>query len=146
MTVSPIVEAVAKICTKYDDAYWYARDNDHRFPEEFVRDIAAGGFLGVAMPESVGDAAQMMHAIALSGAGMPGVSAVHINIFGPHPIAVFGTEAQKARMLKPLIAGETRCCFAVTEPDAGLDTSSIKTQGRREGDHWLVSGRKIWTS
>jgi acyl-CoA dehydrogenase len=150
---SPIVAAIAKICAKYDDAYWYARDNDHRFPEEFVRDIAAGGFLGVAMSEKVGgaglgvtDAAQMMHEIALSGAGMSGVSAVHINIFGPHPIAVFGTDAQKARMLPPLIAGETRCCFAVTEPDAGLDTSSIKTRGERDGDQWVISGRKIWTS
>ena len=150
---SPLVDAVAKICAKYDDAYWYARDNDHRFPEEFVRDIAVGGFLGVAMPESVGgaglgvgDAALMMHEIAHSGAGMSGVSAVHINIFGPHPIAVFGSEAQKIRMLRPLIEGRTRCCFAVTEPDAGLDTSSIKTRAERDGDHWLVNGRKIWTS
>ena len=153
MSSSPVVAAIAKICAKYDDAYWYARDNDHRFPEEFVRDIAVGGFLGVAMPESVGgaglgvsDAAAMMHEIALSGAGMSGVSAVHINIFGPHPIAVFGSDAQKARILKPLIAGETRCCFAVTEPDAGLDTSSIKTRAERDSDHWLVTGRKIWTS
>jgi acyl-CoA dehydrogenase len=150
---SPIVAAIAKICSKYDDAYWYARDNDHRFPEEFVRDIAAGGFLGVAMPESVGgaglgvtDAAQMMHEIAYSGAGMTGVSAVHINVFGPHPVAVFGTEEQKARVLKPLIAGETRCCFAVTEPDSGLDTSSLKTRADREGNQWTVRGRKIWTS
>ena len=150
---SAIIAPIAKICAKYDDAYWYARDNDHKFPEDFVRDIAAGGFLGVAMPESVGgaglgvsDAAQMMHEIAVSGAGMSGVSAVHINIFGPHPIAVFGTDVQKARMLKPLIAGETRCCFAVTEPDAGRDTSSIKTRAERDGDHWVVSGRKIWTS
>ena len=150
---SPVVDAIAKICAKYDDAYWYARDNDHRFPEEFVRDIAAGGFLGVAMPESVGgaglgvtDAAQMMHEIALSGAGMTGVSAVHINIFGPHPVAVFGTEEQKVRVLKPLIAGETRCCFAVTEPDSGLDTSSLKTRAEREGNQWTVRGRKIWTS
>jgi acyl-CoA dehydrogenase len=153
MNVSPVVAPIAKICAKYDDAYWYACDNDHRFPEEFVREVAAGGFLGVAMPEAaggaglgVGDAAQMMHEIALSGAGMSGVSAVHINIFGPHPIAVFGSDEQKARMLRPLITGETRCCFAVTEPDAGLDTSSITTRAEREGDHWLVSGRKIWTT
>jgi acyl-CoA dehydrogenase len=148
-----IVEAIGRICAKYEDAYWLARDNDHRFPEEFVRDIAAGGYLGIAMPEAVGgaglgvtEAALMMHRIARSGAGMTGVSAVHINIFGPHPIAVFGSDEQKQRMLAPLIRGETRCCFGVTEPDAGLDTASIKTRAERAGNHWLVNGRKMWTT
>ena len=148
-----IADAIGRICAKYDDAYWLARDNDHRFPEEFVRDVAAGGYLGIAMPESAGgaglgvtEAALMMHKIASSGAGMTGVSAVHINIFGPHPIAVFGTEEQKARMLPPLIRGETRCCFGVTEPDAGLDTSSIKTRAERSNDGWVVNGRKMWTT
>lgn len=148
-----IVDGIGRICEKYDDAYWLARDNDHRFPEEFVRDIAAGGYLGIAMPESVGgaglgvtEAALMMHTIARSGAGMTGVSAVHVNIFGPHPVAVFGTDEQKARMLPPLIAGQTRCCFGVTEPDAGLDTSSIKTRAERSNDGWVVNGRKMWTT
>jgi len=148
-----IGDAVGRICAKYDDAYWLARDNDHRFPDEFVRDIAAGGYLGIAMPESAGgsglgvtEAAVMMHRVASSGAAMTGVSAVHINIFGPHPIAVFGTDAQKARILPPLIKGETRCCFGVTEPDAGLDTSSIKTRAERSGNQWVVNGRKMWTT
>jgi acyl-CoA dehydrogenase len=148
-----IVDGIGRICATYDDAYWLARDNDHRFPEEFVRDVAAAGYLGIAMPEVVGgaglgvtEAALMMHTIARSGAGMTGVSAVHINIFGPHPIAVFGTDEQKARMLPPLIRGETRCCFGVTEPDAGLDTSSIKTRAERSGDGWVVNGRKMWTT
>ncbi|MDZ4738494.1 MAG: acyl-CoA dehydrogenase family protein, partial [Alphaproteobacteria bacterium] len=150
---SAIVEAVGRICEKYDDAYWLARDTDHRFPEEFVRDIAAGGFLGMAMPEGVGGAglgvtesAYMMRRIASSGAGMTGVSAVHINMFGPHPVAVFGTDEQKQRILPPLIRGETRCCFGVTEPDAGLDTASLKTRAERTGNHWLVNGRKMWTT
>ena len=150
---SAIVEAVGRICEKYDDAYWLARDTDHRFPEEFVRDIAAGGFLGMAMPEGVGgaglgvtEAAHMMRRIASSGAGMTGVSAVHINMFGPHPVAVFGTDEQKQRNLPPLIRGETRCCFGVTEPDAGLDTASLKTRAERAGNHWLVNGRKMWTT
>ena len=150
---SAIVEAVGRICEKYDDAYWLARDTDHRFPEEFVHDIAAGGFLGMAMPEGVGGAglgvtesAYMMRRIASSGAGMTGVSAVHINMFGPHPVAVFGTDEQKQRILPPLIRGETRCCFGVTEPDAGLDTASLKTRAERAGNHWLVNGRKMWTT
>lgn len=148
-----IADAIGRICAKFGDDYWYARDNDHKFPEEFVHAIAAGGYLGIAMPESVGgaglgvsEAAVMMHTIGNSGAGMAGVSSVHINVFGPHPIAVFGTEEQKERLLKPLIKGETRCCFGVTEPDAGLDTTSISTRAELQGDHWTVRGRKIWTS
>ena len=148
-----IVEAVGRICDRYDDAYWLACDTDHRFPDAFVRDIASAGYLGIAMPESVGgaglgvtEAALMMHRIASSGAGMAGVSAVHINIFGPHPIVLFGSVEQKQRMLAPLIKGETRCCFGVTEPDAGLDTSSIKTKAERSGNGWVVNGRKMWTT
>lgn len=148
-----IAEAVGRICNRFDDAYWLARDTDHRFPDEFVKEIASAGFLGIAMPERVGgaglgvtQAAAMMHRIGNSGAGMTGVSAVHVNIFGPHPVAVFGTEAQKQRILVPLIKGETRCCFGVTEPDAGLDTASLKTRAERQGDIWLVNGRKMWTT
>jgi acyl-CoA dehydrogenase len=148
-----IIDGIGRICATYDDAYWLARDNDHRFPEEFVRDVAAAGYLGIAMPESVGgaglgvtEAALMMHTIARSGGAMTGVSSVHVNIFGPHPVAVFGTDEQKARMLPPLIRGETRCCFGVTEPDAGLDTASIKTRAERSGEGWVVNGRKMWTT
>ncbi|MBU6155658.1 MAG: acyl-CoA/acyl-ACP dehydrogenase [Alphaproteobacteria bacterium] len=148
-----IVDAVGRICERFDDAYWLACDTEHRFPEAFVKAMAEGGFLGIAMPQEFGgsglgvtEAAAMMHRIASSGAGMAGVSAVHVNIFGPHPVAVFGTEAQKQRMLTPLIKGETRCCFGVTEPDAGLDTASIKTKAERRGDTWIVNGRKMWTT
>jgi acyl-CoA dehydrogenase len=148
-----IVDAVGRICDRFDDAYWLACDSEHRFPDAFVRAMAEGGFLGIAMPQEFGgsglgvtEAAAMMHRIASSGAGMAGVSAVHVNIFGPHPVAVFGTAAQKQRMLAPLIKGETRCCFGVTEPDAGLDTSSIATRAERRGDTWIVNGRKMWTT
>ena len=148
-----IVDAVGRICDRFDDAYWLACDTEHRFPEAFVKAMAEGGFLGIAMPQEFGgsglgvtEAAAMMHRIASSGAGMAGVSAVHVNIFGPHPVAVFGMEVQKQRMLTPLIKGETRCCFGVTEPDAGLDTASIKTRAERQGDGWVVNGRKMWTT
>ena len=148
-----IVDAVARICDRFDDAYWLACDTEHRFPQAFVKAMAEGGFLGIAMPQEFGgsglgvtEAAAMMHRIASSGAGMAGVSAVHVNIFGPHPVAVFGTQTQKQRMLTPLIKGETRCCFGVTEPDAGLDTASIKTRAERQGDGWVVNGRKMWTT
>ena len=151
--VQEIIDAVGRICDRFDDAYWLACDTEHRFPEAFVRSIADAGFLGIAMPQQFGggglevtEAAAMMHRIASSGAGMAGVSAVHVNIFGPHPVAVFGTEAQKARFLVPLIKGETRCCFGVTEPDAGLDTSAITTRAERSADGWVVNGRKMWTT
>ncbi|MCZ6522604.1 MAG: acyl-CoA/acyl-ACP dehydrogenase [Alphaproteobacteria bacterium] len=148
-----IRDNVARLCTGFDADYWRARDRDGSFPEDFARAVAEAGWLGIAMPTEFGgaglgvtEAALMLHAIARSGAAMSGVSAVHINIFGPHPIVVFGREEQKRRMLPPLIRGEERCCFAVTEPDAGLDTTRLATRAVRRGDRYVVNGRKIWTS
>ena len=146
-------DAIAKLCEKYDDAYWLERDTDGQFPEDFVKDMADGGWLGIAMPEEYGgsglgviEAALMMQTIAESGAGFSGASAVHINIFGPHPLVVHGTDEQKQRHLPALIAGRDRSCFGVTEPNAGLDTTRIETKAVRKGDHYIVNGRKMWTS
>jgi acyl-CoA dehydrogenase len=142
-----------RICAGFDDAYWLERDRNGGFPEEFYRAIAEGGWLGVAMPEAYGgsglgiaEAAAMMQAVAESGAGFSGASAIHMNIFGLNPVVVFGTPEQKQRFLPPLIRGEEKACFAVTEPDAGLDTAHIKTRAVREGDYYVVSGRKVWIS
>ena len=146
-------DAIAKLCEKYDDAYWLERDTDGQFPEDFVKDMADGGWLGIAMPEEYGgsglgviEAALMMQTIAESGAGFSGASAVHINIFGPHPLVVHGTDEQKQKHLPALIAGRDRSCFGVTEPNAGLDTTRIETKAVRKGDHYIVNGRKMWTS
>jgi len=148
-----IQEAVAKTCAKYGDDYWLARDTDGVFPEDFVADIAGGGWLGVAMPEEYGgaglgvtEAAIVAQTIAQSGACLSGASSVHINLFGPMPIVVFGSDEQKSRLLSPLIAGKDRCCFGVTEPDAGLNTTAITTKAERDGDFYVVHGRKMWTS
>jgi acyl-CoA dehydrogenase len=148
-----VADAVARIAARFDDAYWLARDTDGRFPHELHQALAQAGFLGIAMPEAHGgaglgitEAAIMMHAIAASGAGMSGASAVHMNFFGLNPVVVFGTEEQKARMLPPLIAGRERACFAVTEPDAGLETTAIRTSAVRHGDRYIVHGQKVWTS
>ena len=145
--------AVEKVCAQFGDDYWLARDTDGLFPEEFVKAITDGGWLGIAMPEEFGgsglgitEAAILAHTIARSGAGMSGASAVHLNLFGPNPIVVFGTEAQKARLLPPLIAGHDRACFGVTEPDAGLNTTRLQTRAVRDGDHYVVNGRKMWTT
>ena len=148
-----IRDAIAKLCEHYDDEYWLARDRDGRFPDEFVAEIAAGGWLGVAMPKEVGgaglgitEAAIMMQAIAETGGGIAAASSIHMNIFAPNPIVVHGTAEQKQRMLVPLIQGKERACFGVTEPNAGLDTTSIETKAERRGNAYLVNGRKIWTS
>ncbi len=145
--------AVTTLCAGFDDDYWLACDRDHRFPSEFHAALADGGWLGIAMPEAYGgsglgiaDAAILMQAIAQSGAGFSGASAVHMNIFGLNPVVVFGSEKQKQRMLPPLINGSERACFAVTEPDTGLDTTRIKTRAEKRGKQYSVSGQKVWIS
>lgn len=148
-----IVDAVGRICAAYDDSYWLARDADGVFPEAFVKDMAEGGWLGTAMPEAFGgaglgvtEAALVMHTVARSGAGFSGASAIHINMFGPMPLVVFGSDEQKQKHLPPLIAGEARCCFGVTEPNAGLNTTHIETRAVRDGNGYVINGRKMWTS
>ena len=148
-----IRDEVRKLCLRFDDAYWLDKDRSGDFPHELHGALAAAGWLGIAMPEEYGgaglgitEAAIMMQAIAESGAAMSGASAVHINIFGLQPVVVFGTEEQKRRMLPPLIAGKDKACFAVTEPNAGLDTTAIKVRAERRGDHYVLSGQKIWIS
>jgi acyl-CoA dehydrogenase len=148
-----IRDAVAKTCEPFDDAYWLDRDETGEFPYDFHKAMADGGWLGIAMPEEYGgaglgvkEAAIMMHTIAQSPGAQSAASAVHINIFGPHPIVVMGTEEQKQRHLPPLIRGEQITCFGVTEPDAGLDTTSIKTKAERTDKGYVIHGRKMWTS
>ena len=148
-----IRDAVEKLCANFDAEYWLERDTDGSFPSEFVDAIAEGGWLGIAMPEEYGgsglgitEAALMMQAIAQSGAGFTGASAVHLNVFGLNPVVVFGTDAQKQRMLPELIRGEKKACFGVTEPNAGLDTLSLDVRAERTGDGYLISGQKHWTS
>lgn len=148
-----IRDAVEKLCADFDAEYWLERDTDGSFPTEFVDAIAEGGWLGIAMPEEYGgsglgitEAALMMQAVAQSGAGFTGASAIHLNVFGLNPVVVFGTEAQKQRMLPELIRGEKKACFGVTEPNAGLDTLSLDVRAERTGDGYLISGQKHWTS
>src|SRR6267154_3222823 len=145
--------AVTRLCERFGDEYWLKKDDEGGFPHELHAALAAAGWLGIAMPEEYGganlgitEAVVMMQAIAESGAAMTGASAVHINIFGLQPVVVFGTDEQKRRMLPPLIAGQDKACFAVTEPDAGLDTTAIKVRAERRGDHYVLSGQKIWIS
>src|SRR5881628_564965 len=140
-----IREAIAKLCERFDADYWLSRDKSGEFPREFQQACARDGWLGIAMPEDYGGAglgisaaAVMMQAIAESGAGFSGCSAVHMNIFGLNPVVVFGDEAQKRRMLPPLIEGKHRACFAVTEPDTGLNTKRLKVKAEKKGGDYIV--------
>ena len=148
-----IDEGVRKVCADFDDNYWTECEEHARFPQEYYRAMDDGGWLGITMPERLGgsglgvtEAAVMMHAVTSSGGGYSAASAIHINMFGPHAIVVHGTPEQQDRWLRPLIAGEQKACFGVTEPDAGLDTTSLKTFATRLNDGYRVKGRKMWTS
>jgi acyl-CoA dehydrogenase len=148
-----IREAIQKICAKFDDAYWLKKDKEGGFPQELHQALAKAGWLGIAMPEEFGgsglgiaEAAVMMQAISESGAGFSGASAVHMNIFGLNPVVVFGDKNQKQRMLPPLIAGKDRACFAVTEPNTGLNTKKLKTEAVKKGGKYIITGQKVWIS
>jgi len=148
-----IRDAIERICARFGDGYWLERDREGGFPQEFHAALAADGWLGICMPEAYGgaglgvsEAAIMMQTIAASGAGLSGASAVHMNIFGLNPVVVFGSEEQKRRMLPPIATGREKACFAVTEPNVGLDTSRLQTRAVRKGDHYVVSGAKTWIS
>jgi len=148
-----IREAISKICEQFDDQYWLEKDRNGGFPVELHQALAKDGWLGICIPEQYGgsglgitEATIMMQAISESGAGMTGASSVHMNIFGLNPVVQFATEEQKMRMLPPLIEGRERACFAVTEPNTGLNTTQLKVKAERQGDHYVLSGTKVWIS
>ena len=148
-----IRDAIGKICARFDDAYWLKKDKEGGYPADFHRALADAGWLGICIPEEYGgsglgitDAAIMMRTIAESGAGMSGASAVHMNVFGLNPVVVFGTKEQCRRMLPPIIDGRDKSCFAVTEPNTGLNTTQLKTRAVRKGDKYVVNGQKVWIS
>ena len=148
-----IRNAVRALCDKFDDNYWAEKDRLHEFPHEFAKAVAVGGWHGIAMPVEFGgsgmgviEAAVMMQEIGRSAGSFAACSSVHINIFGLHSIVKHGSNAQRREWLPSIVDGSCRACFGVTEPDAGLDTSNIKTQASRTGDRYIVNGQKVWTS
>ncbi len=148
-----IEDGIARICKGFDDEYWTAKDSKAEFPHEFHQAMAEGGWLGITMPEELGgsglgvtEAALMMNTVAKGGGGAAAMSTLQINLFAPHPIVVLGTPEQKERMLLPLISGSEKACFGVTEANAGLNTTEIKTRAEKVDGGYLVNGSKIWTS
>lgn len=148
-----IRDTVKKVCADFPDEYWAKCDSDHRFPWDFYNAMAAGGWLGIAIPEAYGgsgrgitEASLVLEEVAASGAAMNGASSLHLSIFGMHPVVRHGSEEMKQTYLPQVATGELHVAFGVTEPDAGTDTTSITTSARREGDHYIVRGRKVWTT
>jgi acyl-CoA dehydrogenase len=148
-----IRDAVEVLCRDFDDAYWLNKDRDGGFPYEFHKAMADAGWLGVCIPEEYGgsglgitNAAIIMRTISESGAGMSGASSIHMNIFGLNPVVVFGNDEQRRRMLPPMAEGKQKSCFAVTEPNTGLNTTQLKLRAERKGDRYIVNGQKVWIS
>ena len=148
-----IRDAIRKVCANFPDDYWAKCDSEGAFPWEFYNAVAADGWIGVAIPEAYGgsgrgitEASIILEEIAASGAAMNGASGVHLSIFGMHPVVRHGSEEMKQKYLPDVARGDLHVCFGVTEPDAGTDTTAIKTTARRDGDHYIVRGRKVWTT
>ena len=148
-----IRQSVARLCQEFPDDYWEQHDREGVFPDDFFKEMAAAGWIGVAMPERYGgagkgiqEAAIILEEVAASGAAMNGATAIHLSIFGMHPVVKHGSEAMRETYLPAGASGKMHVAFGVTEPDAGSDTTAIETFARREGDHYLVRGRKVWTS
>ena len=148
-----IKDGVSGLLRRFDDRYWMTQDRDHQFPTEFYKAVADGGWLGITVPEEYGghglgitEASLLLEEVARSGGGMNAASSIHMSIFGMHPVAVHGSEELKRRTLPRIATGDLHVCFGVTEPGAGLDTTSITTFAERDGDGYLVNGRKVWIS
>lgn len=148
-----IRDAVRKVCADFPDEYWAEKDKAHEFPWEFYDAMAAGGWIGIAIPEAYGgsgrgitEASIVLEEVAASGAAMNGATALHLSIFGMHPVVKYGTDAMKQSYLPRVASGDLHVAFGVTEPDAGTDTTSITTSARLEGDQYIVRGRKVWTT
>ena len=148
-----IRDAIKKICQDYPDDYWLNCDNEHTFPWDFYNTLAEAGWIGIAIPEAYGgsgrgitEASIVLEEVAASGAAMNGCSGIHLSIFGMHPVVKYGSDVMKQKYLPRVANGDLHVAFGVTEPDAGTDTSSIKTAARIEGDQYVVRGRKVWTT
>lgn len=148
-----IREGIRRICADFTDEYWSEKDEAHEFPWEFYNTLAEGGWVGMAIPEEYGgggqgitEASVMLEEIAASGAAMNGCSTVHLSIFGMEPVRRYGSPELAAAVLPRVASGELHVAFGVTEPDAGTDTTSIRTRAVREGDEYVVTGAKVWTT
>lgn len=144
--------AVGQICSEFPNTYWQEHDQEEKDPKEFHAALAKDGWLGIALPESLGgsdlgisEAKMMMQTIAESGAGMAGAQSIHANVYATQPLAKFGSKEQLETTIPKIVSGEYRVCFGVTEPNAGLDTLRLETVAKRNPDgSYSVTGQNIW--
>jgi acyl-CoA dehydrogenase len=148
-----IQEAVTELAATFSDDYWADKDESHEFPWEFYKAFADAGWVGIAVPEEFGgaglgifEASLMMQAIAASGGAQTAASAIHMSIFGMHPVVKHGSEEMRRAALPRIVEGNLHVCFGVTEPNAGSDTTRITTFAKRDGDDYVINGRKVWIS
>jgi alkylation response protein AidB-like acyl-CoA dehydrogenase len=144
-------EAIRALCRKYPDEYWRKLDAARSYPEAFVRELTASGYLGCLIPEEYGgsglgiaEGGVIMEEINRSGANS---AACHAQMYTMGTVLRHGSDEQKSRYLPGIAAGELRLqAFAVTEPDAGSDTTKISTFAERRGDRYVVHGKKVFIS
>jgi acyl-CoA dehydrogenase len=151
ISIEEVRQHSREIARQFDMNYWREKDSKPEYPWEFVKAFADAGWLGALIPEEYGglglgltEAAVMLSEVAGSGAGTAGASAVHFYIFPPGPIIRHGSEEMKQKYLPQIAKGELLMAFGVTEPDAGVDTSRIKTKAVKTDGGWVVNGHKIW--
>lgn len=148
---SAIREEVAKLCAQFPGPYWQAKDRAREYPSEFVAALGEAGYLAALIPEEYGGAGLPLSAAAaileeIQRQGCNG-GAVHAQMYVMGTVLRHGSEEQKARYLPRVATGELRLqAFGVTEPTSGTDTLSLKTVAKRDGDHYIVNGQKLWTS
>ena len=148
-----IRESVHKLASTFDDKYWNDADKNKRYPREFIKAFAEQGWLGLLMPEDYGgmglgmtEAGTILKEIGASPGSFNACSAYQYFVFPPSPVIHHGSEEMKRKYLPLLAKGELMMCFAVTEPDCGVDTSLITTFAKRENGRWIINGRKVWIS
>lgn len=144
-------DGARELADRFGDEYWADKDRNGEFPWEFYNAFADAGWLGIAIPEQYGggglgvtEAAILLQQIAESGAGMNGCSTMHLTIFGLNTVVKHGSEALRREILPGAVDGSLHVCFGVTEPDAGTDTTRIRTFAKKVDGGYRVNGRKVW--
>jgi alkylation response protein AidB-like acyl-CoA dehydrogenase len=148
-----IRKEVATLARSFSLDYWLERDRKHEYPWDFVKAFAKAGWLGTIIPEEYGgsglgvtEAAILLHEICAAGAGTSGASPIHFYMFPPMPVIKHGSETLKRKYLPGMATGEIVMSFGVTEPNVGTDTSRIQTRAVKQGNRWIVNGRKVWNT
>ena len=146
--------SIRDICEEFDEAYWREKDRMQEYPHEFVTSLAEAGWLGILLPKEYGgkgggteEAVAMMYEVARSGAGFSGAQTVHAAIYNSTSIVKYGSGDLKENLLPQVASGDAWIqCFSLTEPETGSDSTAMTTRAERNGDEYIVSGEKLWTS